>query len=234
MRLEDWQRGLAAALNGADDAWPLPALTVHRRNVRGARVQALINIYPVLRRVLGTRCFDTLARRYVSETPSYSADLNRAGRDFPLWLRRAQPAFAELPYLGDLARLERAVHDAYYAPDDTPAPVPLLAEAARVRPRLGASLALIASPWPVDAIWHANRDKTAAASVAARPCRAVVWRRGARVRVDAITAEHWRWLRAIRRQEGLAGLAAGGLTAATLEDFMNKGWVVCAAGRRIA
>lgn len=239
MRLESWQRELTAALDGTDGAWSSRALRVHRHNVQGARVQALTNTYPVLRRVLGARCFGVLARTYVAAHPSRCADLNRHAPDFPVWLRREQrkqTTLVALPYLGDLARLERAVHDAYYAPDDntqTEAWRRAQEEPETFYLRLSASFTSIASPWPVDEIWRANRDGRAAGYVRAASCQAMVSRRGGQVCVASVSPEEWNLLKAIRRRESILALAEEGLTAELLNAFLRQGWISGAAAKRL-
>lgn len=235
MRLEHWQQSLCAALAGGDEhGWPSEALAVYRGNVRGARLDALRQVFPVLRRVLGEHCFDSLARRYTVEVPSRNPDLNRCGRRFPAWLRTADAARVtrtELAYVVDLARMEYRVNDAWYQGGDRSLDAQSLQcaadDPARWRLRLPRSLHLLASRWPVDAIWQANRQKDGdAKTVAANACRVVIWRPDAEVEVCAVGAGVWRALRAARQGCALESLPDYGMTPDLIGDFVQRGWVL--------
>lgn len=235
MRLEHWQQSLCAALAGSDHPdWPAEAMAVHRGNVRGARVSTLGNVFPILRRVVGDGCFDGLARRYAIEVPSRNPDLNRCGRRFPAWLRTSDAARAtrtELAYVVDLARMEYQVNEAWYEAADLPLDARSLERAAddpaRRRLRLPRSLRLLASRWPVDAIWTANRQRDGQAkAVAANSCRVVIWRVDAQVEVRAIDVSAWRALRAALRGCALEKLPDYGMTPELIGDFVQRGWVL--------
>jgi len=96
-------------------------LNVYRRNVQSAWLAALKNAYPVLLALTGERYFAALAQAYAKDRPSESGDLNRYGAHLPefveLW--EQNPRY---DYFGDIARLEWAVHNAWYAaaPQITP------------------------------------------------------------------------------------------------------------------
>lgn len=233
MQLEAWQHALAAALTGerADlqSPWPTAALRVHRGNMRGARHQALANVYPVLRQIVGLRCFTSLAREF----DGLASNLNFYGRDFSAWLKaklKRHEELAALPYLPDLARLEWLLHAAYYASD---VPVPemdsfrlAMDSPANWRLRFSPSLSLLASPWPVVTIWCSHREGEPAAELPLQDCYAVVWRQGARPRVLNLDIGTWRLLRAAHSGADLDALAAQGMSAATISLFLQRGWLI--------
>lgn len=159
------------------------AIQVHQANVEGARIQALSATYLVLRQIVGTRCFQGLALNFVRAQPSRSPDLNFSGGRFPAWLRcwlRGRETFRALPYLPDLARLERAVNAVYYAADSAPA-------------------LCLASPWPVDEIWRRHQRGIGLESVPFARCYAVIAREEGRVTVNSLPRAQWVALRAQRR-----------------------------------
>lgn len=239
MQLEHWQQTLAASLEQADadtaSPWPAAALDVHRRNMRGACMEALSTTYPVLKTVLGARYF----ARLVHEFDYAAADLNFAGRAFPAWLEQTAADREELtamPYLADLARLEWLLHSAYYAPDDpvmnTHSFQQAMQDPAGWRLRLSASLSLLASPWPVAAIWRTNRGSRPLAELRARPCHVAVWRKNSRARLASLAADHWRLLQAAQTGASIDALAAQGMTADTMSRFLQRGWVTGASSLR--
>jgi hypothetical protein len=84
------------------------------------------------------------------------------GGEFADFLEAFPPA-RELAYLADVARFEWLMNRAAHATDAEPASVDALAQVApedaeRLMFRLDPSLGYLASPFPVDAIWRANRS----------------------------------------------------------------------------
>jgi hypothetical protein len=158
----------AALFGGAVDAELAPLLKgdprrfgIYRGNLGAHWTRALSSAYPVLRRLVGDEFFDALARVYGRAHPAVDPDLNRFGAALPDFLAGFAPA-AGYPYLADVARLEWAVHEAWFAPDadGPPATLACLApdafEAARAV--LHPSLRLHASPWATAALWHAHQE----------------------------------------------------------------------------
>jgi hypothetical protein len=124
------QRGLAAAL--LDPAVEPPSSTVarhgksvngrfnvYRNNVVVSLIEALAAIYPAVQRLTGHDFFRAMARMHIRETPPASPLLFEYGRDFPSFIDR-YPYAQEVPWLGDVARIERAWLDACHAADAPP------------------------------------------------------------------------------------------------------------------
>jgi Putative DNA-binding domain len=89
-------------------------LALYRGNLHAAWSRALAESYPVLRALVGTEFFDGLARLYGRAHPSLSGDLNEFGANLSAFIADFEPA-AAYPYFEDIARLEWALHRAYYA-----------------------------------------------------------------------------------------------------------------------
>ncbi|CAB3749024.1 DNA-binding domain-containing protein [Paraburkholderia humisilvae] len=91
-------------------------LDVYRGNAQAHWRVALADAYPVLRALTGETYFSALARAYVRVFPSRSGDLNQFGAKLAAfisdWERNSR-----YDYFGDVARLEWAVHTAWYAAD---------------------------------------------------------------------------------------------------------------------
>ncbi len=128
--LAERQRGFAAAL--LDAALPMPQglvgpdgepspkrFAVYRNNVVVGLTETLKDAFPAVRRIVGPEFFQAMARAYVVLEPPRSPILLDYGAGFPDFIGPFEPA-AVLPYLADVARIERAWAEAYHAPEAPP------------------------------------------------------------------------------------------------------------------
>ena len=164
------EAGFAPAL--LDPAAPAPAglvepkrYDIHRNNVTVSLIDAIAAIYPAVERITGTDFFRTMARAHVRSTPPASPLLFEYGRDFPDFIDAYAHA-QQMPWLGDVARIERAWLDAYHAAD---AQVLSLADLAAVDPARLADAVLVPHPaarvvrsrYPAWSIFVMNRQPAA-------------------------------------------------------------------------
>ena len=172
MTLAERQRGFGAAI--LDNRLPAPAglvgpdglpsasrFAVYRNNVMVGLIDALADAFPVVRRMVGEQFFRAMAGFYARTEPPASPILLTYGAGFPAFLEIFPPV-AHLPYLGDVARIERAWVEAYHAAEAVPADVtPLLAlppaALGRQRFTFHPSLRLIRSAYPAQSIWAMNQ-----------------------------------------------------------------------------
>lgn len=224
MNLHELQTAFVATMRGGEPPADLEAavlagglsvaerLAIYRNNHRLTLAGALASAYPVLERLLGCTSFAQLAARYVAQTPSASGDLHGYGACFGAFLDDFAP-LADWPWHADLARLEWAVHEAYYAADaDT---VLSLAELAALPPerqetlrlRAWPSLRFSASRWPVLDLWVANRDGAAhAVDPEAGGQHLLIWRtagEGGDIAIVPVTAGEWELAGALACGAGL-------------------------------
>jgi hypothetical protein len=89
---------------------------IYRNNVTVSLIEALGSIYPAVQRITGAEFFRAMARFYVRANPPCSPLLFEYGSDFPDFVARYQYA-QSLPWLADVARIERAWLDCYHAAD---------------------------------------------------------------------------------------------------------------------
>ena len=97
-----FQRDFAAALDG--DA--TGAMAVYRNTIFHGAAEALRANYPVTDQILGTEMFDQVAVDFAAACPPRSPVLALYGEGFAHWIKE-QPWAADLPYLPDVARVER-------------------------------------------------------------------------------------------------------------------------------
>lgn len=218
---------------------PQLALAIYRNNHQGALIKALEAAYPACRRILGERCFNSLAQRFVEQTPSQQPDLNLYGAAFGDYLDECttdRVTLSDYAYLGDLARLEWLCHTAYYAADDPAfdfeslAGVPPDAQG-RLCLRTSHSLGLLASDYPVREIRQVNLSADAATQVnGGDPLYYLVVSRpeyrSEVARVDAVTFE---LLCACRAGKSLADISAAAADQSTLTTtlpaLIAHGWI---------
>lgn len=89
---------------------------VYRNNVTVSLINALADVFPATVRITGETFFRAMARFHIRETPPTSPLLFEYGRDFPDFIERYEHA-RSMPWLADVARIERAWLDAYHAAD---------------------------------------------------------------------------------------------------------------------
>src|ERR1700741_567805 len=89
---------------------------VYRNNVTVSLIDALAAVFPATLRITGTDFFRAMARFHVRATPPTSPLLFEYGRDFPDFIERYEHA-RPMPWLADVAQIERAWLDAYHAAD---------------------------------------------------------------------------------------------------------------------
>ena len=92
---------------------------VYRNNVTVSLVNALGDIFPAMKTLLGENNFGHIARNFVRACPPGSPLLFEYGDDFPHFIASLEQ-LAKYPYLPDVARLERAWLDAFHAADAEP------------------------------------------------------------------------------------------------------------------
>lgn len=79
-------------------------------------LEGLTDVYPATRHALGDEAFKAFARDYVRSHPLTSGDQTSYGAAFPAFFE-THPQAGALAWLGDLARLEWAEHQAHHAAD---------------------------------------------------------------------------------------------------------------------
>lgn len=136
---------------------------VYRNNVTVSLIDALAAIYPAVQCITGTDFFRAMARFHVRSDPPTSPLLFEFGRSFPQFIAHYEHA-QTMPWLADVARIERAWLDAYHARDAAPLSPARLS--AIVPERLAdivftphPAMRIVRSPFSAVTIFAANRDE---------------------------------------------------------------------------
>ena len=154
--LLEFQQDFAAAI-GEPAAG---AMSVYRNTVLSGCVDALRANYQVVEQILGSDMFEAVAVEFAAQCPPRRPVLALYGSRFPDWLE-GQSWFRELPYLSQVARIERLHVESLFAADVIPADMSALKDVEDWR---AISLPLHSAArfaWlttPALSIWFAHRE----------------------------------------------------------------------------
>lgn len=185
----DPRKPAPAGLVGPDGRPSAKRFAVYRNNVIVGLIETLKAAYPVIHRLVGDTFFMAMARDFAMAQPPASPIMLDYGAGFPAFVGCFEPA-AVLPYLEDVARLERAWAEAYHAAEGTPLLPSALAQVPAaslpgLRLSLHPSVRIVRSAFPIVGIWQVNidGDDLAAASIEASADDALVARPDAEVEI---------------------------------------------------
>lgn len=92
-------------------------LQAYRSNGHALAQRALAAAYPVVAELMGAESFDGLARHFWQSSPPARGDMAQWGDTFAAFIESLDDLAREEPYLGDVARVEWALHAAASAAD---------------------------------------------------------------------------------------------------------------------
>jgi hypothetical protein len=173
--LHEWQSNFAGRLRAAPAAemagdadflgMQPHRFSVYRDNMLGSLVEALGETFPVARQLVGDRFFDIVAADFVRQEPPRTPRLSRYGSTLPVYLQTV-PQLADLSYVADVAMLEWARVEAYFAgvTEDVLTAETLLDRPVSILPHLTfktvPSLRVVSAPTAIHRIWLAHQSET--------------------------------------------------------------------------
>jgi hypothetical protein len=211
------------AHNGSD---PAVRFAVYRNNVVRSLVDALADGFPVVRQLVGDAFFAAMARVYVTRQPPRSPVLSDWGDTFAAFVADFEAA-TSLPYLPDVARLERARVRAFHAADacalDAAGIAALVSDAAslaRARVAFHPSVQVLDSPFAIVSLWAAHHGHGDIAQVDPFvPEAALVLRDGDDAAVIRVPRASALMLRRLAQGATLSAAVDDAAAAATGEPF---------------
>ena len=222
--LLDSDRATPAAVAGPHGKSARKRYSVYRNNVTVSLVNALATVFPATMRLTGVDFFRAMARFHVRATPPTSPLLFEYGRDFPDFIERYEYA-RSMPWLADVARIERAWLDAYHAADGEPLAPNVLAS---IPPERLAEAVLtphpatriVCSRFPALTIFAANRSDGPVGRIAAtEPEDALATRPGLEVIVRRLPPGSAIFLKRLIAGEPLGAAAAVALADSPAFDL---------------
>ena len=195
-------------------------IAIYRGSIFGGLIKALAETYPVCKKLVGEKFFDTMVCHFLKKFPSLSPDLNDYGVELADFIESFSPA-ASLPYLADVARLEWAWNIAFSGADTTAGDFFRLAELTpeqqlAIRFLLPEDSTLLAFEYPIYRIWQVNQDDyegDGEVDLDDGACHLLIWRYEFSMRIDVLDEPQWLFLRRVRE---------GNLFSTICEDLICK------------
>ncbi len=172
---------------------------VHRNTYVSSLVAALEKTFPVIQRLVGSDFFAAIAAEFIEATPPKSKVMSDYGDGFPSFLESFGP-LREIPYLGDVARIEFARVQAYHAAD---APLIEASSESEVAQSIHAqvsphpSMTLIRSRHPAYSIWEENRKEFVSEVQVWAPEDVLVCRTGTAISTQKIDSNATAFIRSL-------------------------------------
>lgn len=214
----------AATMSG-DPTHHQRRIGIYGNAIRVRLTNSLSSTYKAVYALIGEACFEALARRYMRAHPPQTGCLYGFGDAFSAFITDS-PLQESLPYLAEVAAFEWAWQSSYRAANSQPLPPEwfttcgedALTEATlSLRP----DVRLLATTYPVEAIWRYTSDPDALTPPELTPGRYyyLIHRPALEVRTEQISAALWSLLTALNDGYGLADAAEQVLTAEPNADL---------------
>jgi hypothetical protein len=237
--LLDPHRATPAVVAGPNGKSARKRYGVYRNNVTVSLINALAGVFPATMRITGVDFFRAMARCHVRAKPPTSPLLFEYGHDFPDFIERYEYA-RSMPWLADVARIERAWLDAYHAADVEPLAAQVLASIppeglveAALTPHPAARI--VCSRYPAVTIFAANRSDGPVGPIAAsEPEDALATRPGLEVMVRRLPPGGAIFLKRLIAGEPLGAAAAAALVDGPAFDLAANVRGMLEAGAFIA
>lgn len=199
---------------------------VYRNNVTVSLINALADIFPGVQKITGEEYFRAMAREYVRSNPPSSPLLFLYGQNFADFIENFEPA-KTMPYLADMARVERGWLTAYHAADVHPLDAAKLGavDPARLTDVVFAphpATFVLQSPFPVHDIFLMNRGFKEVAPLDMTIGQSLLLTRPQLdIRIVQLENADYAFLSAINEGQSLGNAAAIGAQANETFDLNN-------------
>lgn len=228
---------MAAPANGSERR---SRLAVYTDGFPARLIEALREAYPAVAHLTGAPTFARLVERYRSGLEARRCNLNFVGDGLPAFLRDDELS-SRLPFLADLAALERAVQHVFHATPLPPLEPANLADWSaddweHATLQFQTTVDCVISPWPLIELWETRHRERGDIDleIEHRDAAVFVYRMGFDVHAEAIDrqeGEAWSRLRggASLGEVVLRCTEEGRLDAPLgdwLGQWMQRGWLV--------
>ncbi len=205
-------------------------LKIYRNNIFSSLIGTLLDSYPVIVELTGEDFTKSLIRAFILDNPPQEACLSRYGGALATFIESFAPA-KTLPYLPDVARLEWAMNESYYAPDDSPL---TLADLQNMPPEILADMALplrsssrfLTSNWPLIALHDfcikEGREESETLNLHQGGCHLMVYRPALTAEIVPLEAAEYTFLLNMGAKKSL-----GDTLEITLRSFPDFDFQAC-------
>ena len=160
---------------------------IHRRHFISSITAALEETFPAVVRLIDQRFFGHVVDSFIRSKPPLSPCLSEYGAELPEFLAESA-AWANLPCIADVARLEWAIHAAYHAADSS------IGQDSIFDP----SVHHVSSRFPVHQIWNLALGRAEGpVDLSAGPAHLMIHRRGDDVSIETLSETEFRFHRAL-------------------------------------
>jgi hypothetical protein len=231
---------LEACFAGTPELPAAERVAIYADMYRWRLVDALRETFPKLVRALGDEPFAALAGDYLCRHPSEHHDVGQVGRRLAAFLREYPDP--ERPDLADLAELEWARQEAFFAPPAAPVGPEALAGLdadafSRTGLQLSPALRILVLDHAAPPLWRRLEDGEPPEAPSPGPAAVAVWRSGFEVFHAALPLDEAAALEQAAAGEPLAAICAafGGreepaaAAHGAISSWLAEGWVVAVA-----
>ena len=209
-------------------------MSVYRNNVIRTLRDAIIATYPMTLKMLGADYMKKLARLYALDHKPSQADLNLYGENFPQFIANFKP-LVKYPYLPDLAKLEWATNESYFAADDTALdPSGLAQQSAETQANLTLTLRsavrLCNAPYKLDQIQNLCANERTETKIENGSCIILIYRPALDVMTMPLQPYEYDFLKSFQQPQNLSKVLENFTTrhsnidlAPMLEKFFSCG-----------
>ena len=228
---------LEACFAGTPELPAAERVAIYADMYRYRLIDTLRVSFPELVRYLGDETFAVLAEDYLRRHPSEHHDIGQVGRHLAAFLRRHPDP--ERPDLADLAELEWARQEVFFAPPVEPAGPRALAgldaEAFSLTSLvLSSALRVLVLDHAAAPLWRRLEDGEPVDPPAPGPAAVAVWRSGFEVFHSSLPLYEAAALARARSGDSLASICAAfadrdepaAAAHAALSSWLSEGWVV--------
>lgn len=202
-------------------------LGVYHANTINSLIDVLAAAYPVAQRIVGERFFSALAKSFIDTAPPRQPTLFRYGGGLGDFLSGFAPA-QDVPYLADIARLEWARINAYFAEDSEPLDPQELAaidpeKMGDVCFKISPALHLVESAYPIFQVWAVNQPNFDDVPEIDFTCaeQGLVSRRANEVFQHAVTPGTFHWLKSLSNGNSLGAATNEAMSHDQSFDLQN-------------
>ena len=245
MNLKDLQNDFVDAFFGAEidvDKYIISDSTltakqrfgIYKGSVHGVLTQALSDMYPVCKELVGDKFFDYVTSKFINKNPPTSAFFADFGEGFSDFLANFEAA-KSVEYLADTAHLEWLRHTAWNRKNQEPSDFTALGNYSEEQQlamsfSLPETASLLKADYQVEQLWQAHQegnDLDLSKIDLFKHLNLLLWRIDYTIYMQELTAQQIDFLEAIQQNKPLFALAEQFTEhlAALLSTALEKGWI---------
>lgn len=245
MNLKELQNDLVTAFFGGDinvDKYIVSddvlsakqRFNIYKGSVHGILTQALSDIYPVCKQLVGDKFFDHVTQKFITQYPPQSAFFANFGGEFSDFLRDFEAAKA-VEYLADTAQLEWQRHKAWNGKNQAASDFTTLQTYSEDQQlsmsfALAGTASLVKAEYRSDLLWEAHQENSTIDLNEIdifQHLKVLVWRIDYTMMMNELTELQFDFLTAVQRENTLSQLAEQ--FTETLPELLStalqRGWI---------